>query len=437
MTAVNVAIGPNPVAAARTGERGGKDEPAGSKGSFDEALTAKSPTSTKRAQHVQSGDRATQSGDRIATSLRELIHSIAAEDLQAADPQPDNGDALLEEPIDIPAVHVPEQDALDASATEETSTEADAPGDGLLPVPASPALPAAPAPAPGLHIREEMPAQPASGVVAPDREATPSPAVRVAAGAPASGASAVLAASGGGTTTEAPVELAGKPAPQVAQSADAAQQRGQSAAPDGTRLVTPPAGDRNGEAAQPRITVLGFNTSAAPAQPGPTSAGLIAAIEAEPTWRAVAEAAASVGQRGPAHHHNVSTLRIQLNPAELGMVTARLVATGQQLEIEIKVESSDARQRLANDSEAIVKALRAVGFDVERVTIQHTPQGSNTTAQQGGQGRDASTQEQGRQQADADAGGRNGQNGAGDDKPAHRTAGGAAAQERTGGGVYI
>jgi len=118
------------------------------------------------------------------------------------------------------------------------------------------------------------------------------------------------------------------------------------------------------------------------------------------------------------------------------MVTARLVASGQQLEIEIRVESNDARQRLANDSDAIVKALRAVGYDVDRVTIQQAPQSGATTAQQGGQSRESPMQEQGRQQADANAGGRNGQNGAGDDKAAHHAAG-ATKQEGSGGGVYI
>ena len=65
MTAVNVAIGPNPVAAARTGERGGKDEPAGSKGSFDEALTAKSPTSTNPSSRKRAPIRSRGSTEPI------------------------------------------------------------------------------------------------------------------------------------------------------------------------------------------------------------------------------------------------------------------------------------------------------------------------------------------------------------------------------------
>ena len=70
------------------------------------------------------------------------------------------------------------------------------------------------------------------------------------------------------------------------------------------------------------------------------------------------------------------------------MVTARLTATGSQLSVEIQVESNDARQKLANDSDAILKALRAVGYDVEKVTIQQAPQNTSGNPQQGSAGRE-------------------------------------------------
>lgn len=62
-------------------------------------------------------------------------------------------------------------------------------------------------------------------------------------------------------------------------------------------------------------------------------------------------------------------LKIELHPAELGMVTASLRLSGEQLSIELKPETHDAYRRLSADSEAIVKSLRGLGFEVDKVTI--------------------------------------------------------------------
>lgn len=190
-----------------------------------------------------------------------------------------------------------------------------------------------------------------------------------------------------------------------------------------------------------RVNVLNFTAAAAPVPAAPpvlgtTAASLIAAIEADGTWRmATPDPTAPTGSRGTAAPAGVNTLRIQLQPAELGMVTARLVASGSQLSVEIQVESNDARQRLANDSEAIVKALRAVGYDVEKVTIQQAPQGGQSAAQQqGASGRNDQIPHD--QQSDRDARGRGGQ-GAGRDSEGARNGSGEAAADRIGGGRYI
>ncbi|HRP78489.1 MAG TPA: flagellar hook-length control protein FliK, partial [Aquamicrobium sp.] len=208
-----------------------------------------------------------------------------------------------------------------------------------------------------------------------------------------------------------------------------------------------PRADADGATARMPVSVLGFSTSSAPVMPpavvaqlSTTAAGVVAAIEAEPAWRAAAaEAALSQRVQTPAQAHaTVSSLRIQLNPAELGMVTARLVASGSQLEVEIRVESNDARQRLANDADAIVRALRGVGYEVERVTIQQAPQAGNAAQQQGAAGRDplAQQDQQPRDGAGANAGGRNGRQEADNGGTAGHHAGETAAQ-RAGGDVYI
>jgi len=267
--------------------------------------------------------------------------------------------------------------------------------------------------------------------------AEPSPADRRAAARKPAAQASVSAT---GTDRAAPQEQ--RPA-TPATSADRPQQ------PEPVRVINArPMSDARAQtgadAGQPRVNVLGFSTSAPPVMPAAvsqpavlsqTAAGVVAAMETEPTWRAAAAEATS--QRGQ-HSAPVSTLRIQLNPAELGLVTARLVATGSQLEIEIRVESNDARQRLSNDADAIVKALRGIGYDIERVTIQQaqpSAAASPQQAQQQGSGqRDPFMQgQQGGAGANA---GRGGQEGNNDADTARGTPGDMAA-ERAGGGVYI
>ncbi|RWO87803.1 flagellar hook-length control protein FliK [Mesorhizobium sp.] len=88
-------------------------------------------------------------------------------------------------------------------------------------------------------------------------------------------------------------------------------------------------------------------------------AGPQKALSASPTSAHLASSVAV-----PTH-----VLKIELHPAELGMVTANLRLSGEQLSIELKPETHDAYRRLSADSEAIVKSLRGLGFEVDKVTI--------------------------------------------------------------------
>jgi hypothetical protein len=63
------------------------------------------------------------------------------------------------------------------------------------------------------------------------------------------------------------------------------------------------------------------------------------------------------------------SLKIELHPAELGVVTASLRFVGDQLSIELKVETHEAHRRLSTDSEAIVSSLRGLGYDIDKVTV--------------------------------------------------------------------
>jgi len=100
---------------------------------------------------------------------------------------------------------------------------------------------------------------------------------------------------------------------------------------------------------------------------GPTTAGVIETLAARgnqaPATPVPQHPQAAAGAQ-PAH-----LLRIELHPAELGMVTASLRMSGEQLSIELKPETAEAYRHLADDSETIVKSLRKLGLDVDSVTV--------------------------------------------------------------------
>lgn len=452
---------------AKGGERGNKGKPAEAAG-FDEVLAAgpakRMPPQDKRGDHADEAPpqwRIGGLGERLAAvmprSPKVEDTALSLRDLL----QPDGPDTPLQDAPGMPDDALPGAAAQPMQAAHADTDAAPAARPGAL------AAETQPTPTPRQRGERDRPAQPAPATNAladDDGGETAAPRGRAAAtGAlPTAGTDVADATETATRARPAPdrqqpvVAAADKPAeepagrqarPAAAQQPDGAgEQRPQRPAPVAPRAEAPATADRAAaagqaaETAQPRVSVLGFSTSAAPALPvqlNPTAAGLVAAIEAEPSWRAAAAEAASAATQRAQSHGSVSTLRIQLNPAELGMVTARLTAAGPQLEIEIRVESSDARQRLASDSDAIVKALRAVGYDIDKVTIQQAPQGSGPAPQQGAQGRDPFLQGgQGQERADANARGRDGQ-GSGSDGKASRHGAGDTAAERPGGGVYI
>jgi len=109
-----------------------------------------------------------------------------------------------------------------------------------------------------------------------------------------------------------------------------------------------------------------------------------AALAAQRTAPAQATAAAQ-----PQSGQMLHTLKIQLNPVSLGSVTAVLKLTGEELSVSIKVETAEAYRQLSDDNQAIVKAMRAQGYAVEQITVQHVPSGDrsgNGAQQQGFQG---------------------------------------------------
>lgn len=123
--------------------------------------------------------------------------------------------------------------------------------------------------------------------------------------------------------------------------------------------------------AQARVDVVSERSFPAPPQAPMSQAALniINAVAADVGPHQAFSTASATTQMAGSVAVPTHVLKIELHPAELGMVTAHLRLSGEQLSIELKPETHDAYRRLSSDSEAIVKSLRGLGFEVDKVTI--------------------------------------------------------------------
>lgn len=133
--------------------------------------------------------------------------------------------------------------------------------------------------------------------------------------------------------------------------------------------LRPEAGKQSLSAA--RIDVVSQQSFPAPPQSPISQAALnvVNAIAADGGPQKALSASSAATQLASPVAVPTHVLKIELHPAELGMVTANLRLSGEQLSIELKPETHDAYRRLSADSEAIVKSLRGLGFEVDKVTI--------------------------------------------------------------------
>lgn len=172
---------------------------------------------------------------------------------------------------------------------------------------------------------------------------------------------------------------------------------------------------------------------ASPAGLSNTGAAFVESLAGDIAASGRSEAAANTSLAQPnARPGAITTLRIQLQPAELGMVTARLTGTEAQLSIEITVDNAEARHRLSTDSDAIVTALRGLGIDVDRISVQQSQ--ANTGPTPNGRGNEfAQSGENGGDRQNRDAGQGSGREQGGNT----RSNQGNAPSDAAGGGLYI
>ena len=199
-----------------------------------------------------------------------------------------------------------------------------------------------------------------------------------------------------------------------------------------------------------RIDVVSERSFPAPPQAPMSQAALnvINAVAAEAGPQRALSTAAGTSQLASSVAVPTHVLKIELHPAELGMVTAHLRLSGEQLSIELKPETHDAYRRLSSDSEAIVKSLRGLGFEVDKVTILQpsvavpsTIRTDATASLTAAPGRDQSSFQPGNSSGgNSGAGGQQpGQQSARgnhDDAQAHGRAA-SPSRERTGGDIFI
>lgn len=101
-------------------------------------------------------------------------------------------------------------------------------------------------------------------------------------------------------------------------------------------------------------------------------AAVVHAVTENPEWNAMLrETAATSATLLNAAKNGSNSLKIQLSPAELGVVTATFRLTGGQLSVELKVETIEAYRQLSDDNGDIVKALKGHGYDIDHVSVQH------------------------------------------------------------------
>lgn len=197
------------------------------------------------------------------------------------------------------------------------------------------------------------------------------------------------------------------------------------------------------------VAVLDARRYIAPASTN--AAGLTAAMMGDSEWATAmlpgSELANAATQSSAGKV--VNTLKLQMSPIELGNVTATLRLSGEELSVQITVETHAAYKQLNGDQNDMLKALRAHGFAVDQIQISVNVAAADRadSGQNGAQGQPTGQQAQGGAQGGNGSSGERrtapvpgesaiGMGKTADDTSALQTASGGAAASRPG-HVYL
>ncbi|MBW8300472.1 MAG: flagellar hook-length control protein FliK [Hydrogenophaga sp.] len=145
------------------------------------------------------------------------------------------------------------------------------------------------------------------------------------------------------------------------------------------------------------VAVLDARRYIAPASTN--AAGLTAAMMGDGEWATAmlpgSELANAASQSSSGKV--VNTLKLQMSPIELGNVTATLRLSGEELSVQITVETHAAYKQLSGDQNDMLKALRAHGFAVDQIQISVNVAAADRAdaGQSGAQGQPTGQQAQG------------------------------------------
>jgi chemotaxis protein MotD len=118
---------------------------------------------------------------------------------------------------------------------------------------------------------------------------------------------------------------------------------------------------------------------------GSNSAIVAGALSGDKEWAAAMRSNAALSNPDPVSNTGkvVNTLKIQMNPIDLGLVTAHMRLSGDQLSVDLKVQSAEAYRQLSSDQGKMMDALRAQGYAVDRITVSMAPAASEAGDKQG------------------------------------------------------
>lgn len=112
------------------------------------------------------------------------------------------------------------------------------------------------------------------------------------------------------------------------------------------------------------------------------SGALVTSMTGDSTWSSAMQPGSL---NGGATGSTVHVLKLQMNPHDLGSVTATLRLIGEELHVQLTVETRAAFRQLSDDSNGMLDALKSQGFSVDQITI-NIASSADTDAQKGQQG---------------------------------------------------
>lgn len=113
---------------------------------------------------------------------------------------------------------------------------------------------------------------------------------------------------------------------------------------------------------------------------GQNATSLLSSVTGDREWSSAMDPASALSNAASASSTGnvVNTLKLQLNPENLGSVTANMRLVGDQLSIHLTVHTAAAYRELDADSKPMMDALKAQGFNVDHVTVSLAPADSSS-----------------------------------------------------------